>query len=136
MVSAVSFGEQTRLEESGAAETLCCVYMSFWQADTKLAIGQKSVAIPADVQGEYDENKKITIKVDPSTEFFQPTESHLQFRVKLKMNSTDHAMRLQLNPDIGGHSLLRDVRIMSGTGVVLEECIAYNVMVQQQMYSY
>eukprot|EP01044_Picomonas_judraskeda_P009786 COSAG03_NODE_1216_length_4541_cov_2.260693_1_plen_575_part_10 len=109
--------------------------MSFWQADTKLAIGQKSVAIPADVQGEYDENKKITIKVDPSTEFFQPTESHLQFRIKLKMNSTDHAMRLQLNPDIGGHSLLRDVRIMSGTGVVLEECIAYNVMVQQ-MYSY
>jgi hypothetical protein len=45
--------------------------MSFWQADTKLAIGQKSVAIPAEVQGEYTENNKIIIKVDPSTEFLQ-----------------------------------------------------------------
>ena len=44
--------------------------MSFWQADTKLAIGQKSVAIPAEVHGQYDENNKIIIKVDPSTEFF------------------------------------------------------------------
>ena len=109
--------------------------MSFWQADTKLAIGQKSVSVPAEVQGEYSENGKIVIKIDPSVEFFQPTESYLQFRLKLKLNSTDDAMRLQLNPDIGAHSLLRDVRIMSGTGVVLEECIAYNVLVQQ-MYSY
>ena len=109
--------------------------MSFWQADTKLAIGQKSVSVPAEVQGEYSENGKIVIKIDPSVEFFQPTESYLQFRLKLKLNSADDAMRLQLNPDIGAHSLLRDVRIMSGTGVVLEECIAYNVLVQQ-MYSY
>ena len=108
--------------------------MSFWQADTKLAIGQKSVAIPAEVQGEYTENNKIIIKVDPSTEFFQPTESYLQFRLKLKLGSTGNAMRLQLNPDIAAHSLLRDVRIMSGAGVVLEECISYNVLVQQ-MYT-
>ena len=45
--------------------------MSFWQADTKLAIGQKSVAVPAEVQGQYYENNKIIIKVDPSTEFFR-----------------------------------------------------------------
>jgi len=109
--------------------------MSFWQANTKLAIGQKSVSIPAEVQGEYGENGKITIKIDPSTEFFQPTESYLSFRLKLKLGSADNAMRLQLNPDIGAHSLLRDVRIMSGTGVVLEESIAYNVQVQQ-MYAY
>jgi len=109
--------------------------MSFWQANTKLAIGQKSVSIPAEVQGEYGENGKITIKIDPSTEFFQPTESYLSFRLKLKLGSNDDAMRLQLNPDIGAHSLLRDVRIMSGTGVVLEESIAYNVQVQQ-MYAY
>ena len=44
----------------------------------------------------------------------------LQFRLKLKLGSTGNAMRLQLNPDIAAHSLLRDVRIMSGAGVVLE----------------
>ena len=109
--------------------------MSFWQANTKLAIGQKSVSVPAEVQGEYGENGKITIKIDPSTEFFQPTESYLSFRLKLKLGSTGNAMRLQLNPDIGAHSLLRDVRITSGTGIVLEDAIAYNVQVQQ-MYAY
>ena len=94
--------------------------MSFWSADTKLAIGQKSVSIPAEVQGEYFENNKIIIKVDPSTEFFQPTESYLSFRLKLENNNANFATWLQLNPDIGAHSLLRDVRIMSGGGVVLE----------------
>ena len=44
-------------------------------------------------------------------------------------------MRLQLNPDIAAHSLLRDVRIMSGGGTVLEECVSYNVLVQQ-LYTY
>ena len=62
--------------------------MSFWQANTKLAIGQKSVSIPAEVQGEYGENGKITIKIDPSTEFFQPTESYLSFRLKLKLGNS------------------------------------------------
>ena len=68
--------------------------MSFWQANTKLAIGQKSVSIPAEVQGEYGENGKITIKIDPSTEFFQPTESYLSLRLKLKLGSAGDAMRL------------------------------------------
>ena len=105
--------------------------MSFWQADTKLAIGQKSVSIPAEVQGEYGENDKIIIKIDPSVEFFQPTESYLQFRLKLKLGDNDNAMRLQLDDRIGAHSLIRDCRIMSGTGVVLEECIGWNVLCYQ-----
>ena len=72
--------------------------MSFWQADTKLAIGQKSVSVPAEVQGEYSENGKIVIKIDPSVEFFQPTESYLQFRLKLKLNSTDDACGFSSTP--------------------------------------
>ena len=46
-------------------------------------------------QGEYGENGKITIKIDPSTEFFQPTESYLSFRLKLKLGSVGNGMRLQ-----------------------------------------
>ena len=105
--------------------------MSFWQADTKLAIGQKSVSIPAEIQGEYGENDKIIIKIDPSVEFFQPTESYLQFRLKLKLGVDTNAMRLQLDSRIGAQSLIRDCRIMSGTGVVLEECIGWNVLCYQ-----
>ena len=41
--------------------------MSFWQADTKLAIGQKSVAIPAEVQGEYTENNTLSQPLNRST---------------------------------------------------------------------
>eukprot|EP01046_Picozoa_sp_COSAG06_P068747 COSAG06_NODE_18422_length_888_cov_7.642586_2_plen_65_part_00 len=51
--------------------------------------------------------------MDPSTEFFQPTESYLQFRLKLNLGSAGNAMRLQLNPDIAAHSLLRDSTIPS-----------------------
>eukprot|EP01046_Picozoa_sp_COSAG06_P035878 COSAG06_NODE_3903_length_4790_cov_53.937527_4_plen_78_part_00 len=37
--------------------------MSFWQANSKLAIGQKSVAVPAEVQGQYYENNKIDLQI-------------------------------------------------------------------------
>eukprot|EP01048_Picozoa_sp_COSAG05_P026608 COSAG05_NODE_7351_length_823_cov_3.404696_1_plen_54_part_10 len=54
--------------------------MSFWKVDSKLAIAQKSVSVPSENGLSYTENQKIVIKIDPSVEYFQPSESYVQFR--------------------------------------------------------
>ena len=108
--------------------------MSFWKVDSKLAIAQKSVSVPSENGLNYTENGKIVIRIDPSVEYFQPSESYVQFRLKLKLGGTTQT-RLQLNERIGGHSLLNHVRILSGTGVLLEEIQNYNVLCYL-MYSY
>ena len=82
----------------------------------------------------YTENGKVVIRVDPSVEYFLPSESYLQFRLRLKLDGTAKT-RLQLNDRIGGHSLINHIRILSGTGVLLEEIQNYNVLAYL-MYSY
>ncbi len=62
--------------------------MSFWKVDSKLAIAQKSVSVPSENGLSYTENQKIVIKIDPSVEYFQPSESYVQFRLKLKLGGT------------------------------------------------
>ena len=61
--------------------------MSFWKVDSKLAIAQKSVSVPSENGLSYTENQKIVIKIDPSVEYFQPSESYVQFRLKLTKGS-------------------------------------------------
>ena len=51
--------------------------MSFWKVDSKLAIAQKSVSVPSENGLNYTENGKIVIRIDPSVEYFQPSESYV-----------------------------------------------------------
>ena len=106
---------------------------NFWKTNVQLPIAQKSVSVPSENGLEYTEHGKIIIKVDPSVEYFLPSESYLQFRLKLKLGGAQ--TRLQLNDRIGGHSLINHIRILSGTGVLLEEIQNYNVLAYL-MYSY
>ena len=57
--------------------------MSFWKSDTRVAYAQNSIAIPAENGKQFNENAKIVIVVPPDVGFFQPSESYLQFRVKI-----------------------------------------------------
>jgi hypothetical protein len=107
---------------------------NFWKVDSKLAIAQRSVSVPSENGLAYTEHGKIVIQVDPSVEYFLPSESYLQFRLKLKLDGATKT-KLQLNDRIGGHSLINHVRVLSGTGVLLEEIQNYNVLAYL-MYSY
>ena len=107
---------------------------NFWKVDSKLAIAQRSVSVPSENGLAYTEHGKIVIKIDPSVEYFLPSESYVQFRLKLKLDGTANT-RLQLNDRIGGHSVINHVRILSGTGILLEEIQNYNVLAYL-MYSY
>jgi hypothetical protein len=109
--------------------------MSFWKSDTRVSYAQRSVAIPAENGKQFSENGKIVMLIQPDVGFFQPSESYLQFRVKVNTPAGKDPTRLQLDADLGGHVLIKNIRILTGTGVLIEEIQDYNVL-SNLMYTY
>ena len=106
--------------------------MSFWQSDDKIPIVQTKVKIPAENGLTFNDGGLIHINVPAQgVEFFQPKESYLEFVVDLTSTQpTNGKTRLQLDAELGGQVLIRDIRIYSGGagGVLLEEIQNYNTL--------
>ena len=106
---------------------------SFWRAESTIPIVQTSSAITALNGLSFTGGQEVRIKVPPTTKFFQPRECYLQGDIKLKGDLVNgKATKLQLDPELGGQILIRDIRIYSAaeTGsVLLEEIQGYNSMV-------
>ncbi len=106
--------------------------MSFWQSDDKIPIVQTKVKIPAENGLNFRDGGLIHITVPAQgVEFFQPKESYLELTVDLtETQPTNGKTRLQLDAELGGQVLIRDIRIFSGGagGVLLEEIQNYNVL--------
>ena len=104
------------------------IKMSFWTAEDKIPIGQTKTAIPAEHGLDYSPGQKIEFHIPSSVNFFQPKESYLKFDVVLS-NDSNPAF-LQLDGQLGGQVLIRDLRIYSGGSgrVLLEEYQNYNVL--------
>ncbi len=102
---------------------------NFWTAEDKIPIGQTQIAIPAEHGLDYDPGQKVEFHIPSSVNFFQPKESYLKFDVLLS-NPTTHKTFLQLDGQLGGQVLIRDLRIYSGGAgrVLLEEYQNYNVL--------
>jgi len=111
----------------------------FWTAEDKIPISQTQVSIPAENGLAYSANQKINFHIPPTVGFLQPKESYLKFDVKVKKPASASATptRLQLDAEIGGQVLIRDIRVSSGGAgnVLLEEIQNYNVMVAMK-YDY
>ena len=103
--------------------------MSFWTSEDKIPIGQTQVAIPAEHGLDYNPGQKVEFHIPSSVNFFQPKESYLKFDVELS-NPTSRKVFLQLDGQLGGQVLIRDLRIYSGGAgrVLLEEYQNYNVL--------
>ena len=101
---------------------------NFWTAEDKIPIGQTKIAVPAEHGLDYDPGQKIEFHIPASVNFFQPKESYLKFDVQLS-NSGD-PLFLQLDGQLGGQVLIRDLRVYSGGSgrVLLEEYQNYNVL--------
>lgn len=101
---------------------------NFWTAEDRIPIGQTKTAIPAEHGLDYSPGQKIEFHIPASVNFFQPKESYLKFDVKLS-NDSNPAF-LQLDGQLGGSVLIRDLRIYSGGSgrVLLEEYQNYNVL--------
>ncbi len=104
--------------------------MSYFDADTKIPIEQTSISIPSENGLSYNSTQVIEIAVPPTPKFIQPKESYLQMNVKIKGSATGKPVRLQLDSEIGGQVLIKDIRIYDGNkNTLLEEITDYNTMV-------
>jgi len=76
----------------------------------------------------------VEFEIPPTVKFMDGANSYLNFEVKLALGA--QPTRLQLDPQIGGQSLIKNVRIYSGSrNVLLEEVSDYNTKVAME-YSY
>tara|TARA_R110001592_G_scaffold16614_2_gene70713 strand:- start:7104 stop:9176 length:2073 start_codon:yes stop_codon:yes gene_type:complete len=104
--------------------------MSFWSTDDKIPIVQTKVKIPAENGLTFKDGGLIHITIPAnSVGFFQPKESYLEWDVTIDTLPTAPT-RFQLDADLGGQVLIKDIRIYSGGagGVLLEEIQNYNTL--------
>jgi hypothetical protein len=99
---------------------------SFWSAEDKIPVKQTKVSIPAENNLNYTPGQTIRINIPPNVEFIQPKESYL--RCDVLIDGGGARTKFQLDPDMGGQVLIRDLRVISGGagGQLLEEYQNYN----------
>jgi len=103
--------------------------VGYFAAEDKIAIKQTRVAIPSENGLSYGPGQKINISIPRDIDFFQPKESYLSMDVKLSLPAGRAPTRLSLDEYIGGQVLLRDVRVYTAGGTLLEEIQNYNTLV-------
>ena len=112
---------------------------SYWRNDEKIGVKQTQVSVPSTNGRSYSATAgsgggRMDFEIPPSVKFLDGKNSYLQFDVKLSAGAIP--TRLTLDPFIGGQSLVKNIRIYSGSrGTLLEEISDYNSKVQIQ-YSY
>ena len=113
--------------------------MSYWRSNDKVQLSQTQVSIPSTNGQTYTATagsggRRVDFEIPPSVKFLDGKHSYLQFDIKLGVGAVP--TRLQLDPFIGGQSVVKNLRIYSGSrAVLLEEITDYNVKCQVE-YSY
>jgi hypothetical protein len=106
--------------------------MSFWTADNKIPIKQTKSSIASTNGLEYGPGQLIHIDIPShSAKFIDPKNSYLQADFKIQLPAGVDPTRLQLDGQMGGQVLIRDLRIYSSVengAVLLEEIQNYNSM--------
>ena len=102
---------------------------SFWSATDKIPVKQTKISIPAENGLDFNSGGKININIPATVGYFQPKESFLSFDYLIEKKGGIKT-RLQLDAELGGQVLIRDIRIFSGGAgaVLLEEIQNYNVI--------
>ena len=114
---------------------------SYWRNDEKIKVSQTQVSITSTNGRSYSgtagqSGRRVDFEIPPSVKFMDGKNSYLQFDIKLAVPAGRTPTRLQLDPFIGGQSVVKNLRIYSGNrAVLLEEISEYNAKVQIQ-YSY
>ena len=114
---------------------------SYWRNDEKIPMKQTQTAIPSTNGLSYSGTagqggKRVDFEIPPNVKFMDGKNSYLNFDVKLSPDDTVGVTRLSLDPFIGGQSLIKNIRIYSGSRAVLLESIEnYDTKVSLE-YSY
>ena len=114
---------------------------SYWRNDDKIKVSQTQVSVPSTNGLSYtstagQSGRRVDFEIPSTVKFMDGKNSYLQFDVKVALPAGATPTRLHLDPFIGGQSVVKNLRIYSGTrAVLLEEISDYNAKVQMQ-YSY
>ena len=114
---------------------------SFWRNDDKIKVSQTQVSVPSTNGLSYSSTagqsgRRVDFEIPSTVKFLDGKNSYLQFDIKIGLPAGSSPTRLQLDPFIGGQSVVKNLRIYSGNrSVLLEEISDYNAKVQMQ-YSY
>ena len=103
---------------------------SFFRAEDLDPVAQRQISIPAENGLDFTPSQRIQFTLPPSTKFFQPDKCFLQANVSLTLPgiSSASATRLQLDSEMGATCLIRDIRIHTAGGVLLEELQNVNTL--------
>ena len=107
---------------------------SFWESDNKIPIGQSSIVVQSENNLDHTAGQKVRFHIPGGTEFINPKETYFRCDVDIAI-SAGAKTNLQLDADIGGQVLIRDIRVMTKSGTLLEEIQGYNTLVAC-MYDY
>ena len=104
----------------------------FFKSADKIKVGQTEVAVPSENGLNYRPGGKIDIFIPPTSKFVDLSQTKLKMNVSLAIptvNGSNGATRLQLDAQIGLHSLIRSIRIFSGRKTaLLEEIEGYDIL--------
>jgi len=111
--------------------------MSYWNNGEEPPVKQTQTSIPSTNGLSYSGGQRIDLHIPDTIELFDGRHSYLQFKVKVQEVGGNGATRLQLDPKLGGQSLIKNIRIFENgaSGKLLEEIQDYNCKVGVQ-YSY
>lgn len=113
---------------------------SYWSNEDKIKISQTQISIPSSNGQSYtstagSDGARVDFVIPPNTKFFDGKNCYLQYEIKLQLGAAVDPTRLILDPTIGGQSVIKNLRVLTSSGVEIETISDYNAMVQVQ-YSY
>jgi len=113
---------------------------SYWSNEDKIKISQTQISIPSSNGQSYtttagSDGARVDFVIPPNTKFFDGKNSYLQYEIKLALGAGADPTRLILDPTIGGQSVIKNLRVLTSSGVEIETIADYNAMVQVK-YSY
>jgi len=115
---------------------------SYWKNEDKIKVSQTQVSVPSTNAQSYtgtagQSGRRVDFDIPPTVKFMDGKNSFLQFDIKLAIPAGDTPTRLQLDPFIGGSSIVKNLRCFSNDSnrTLLEEITDYNCKVQME-YSY
>ena len=114
---------------------------NYWRNEEKIEVSQTQVSIPSTNGRSFTLNagtgtRRLDFEIPPTVKFMDGKNSSLVFDIKLAIGAGSLPTRLSLDPFTGGNSLIKNLRIYSGSRLtLLEEISDYNAKVQIQ-YSY
>ena len=101
---------------------------SFFRAEDMIPISQETKSLPADNGLDFNPQQRINFFIPPDIQFFQPNDCYLECNVCLTFPSGAAPTRLQLDSEAGATTLIRDIRILTNGGVLLEEISNANIL--------